>query len=177
MFDLIWNRVTFSILFLFCLFFGVCGCRLMTPQEMGMGEVSDSITVSKNIFGASFKVVTKKDTKHLLDLDTVTWNKESGVFELHDLHSDYNGSASSVVTAEVERMKAAVALAEMQVRYSDSQGRNAAMAIQAGGEAVASVGRVLTAPFVGASVTNSSPLGSTTVRTGTGAPTTSQPSQ
>lgn len=163
----------------FLIFFGscVCGCRLMTPDEMGLRDVSDSIEVKKNVFGASFKVKTQKDTKHLLDLNKVTWNREAGAFELNDLHSDYNGSASAVITAEVERMKYAAALAEMQVRYSDSQGRNAAMAIQAGGEAVASVGRVLTAPFVGASVTNSSPLGSTTVRTGTGAPPTTQPSQ
>lgn len=159
------------------IFFGscVCGCKLMTAEEMGLRDVSDSIEVKKSVFGASFKVKTQKDTQHLLDLNKVTWNRKTGAFELNDLHSDYNGSASSVITAEVERMKYAAALAEMQVRYSDSQGNNIEKAIRAGGDAAGNVGRILTAPFVGASVSNSGPLGTTTVRTGTGLPPTTQP--
>lgn len=116
-----------------------CSIRPATTAEMGMTDVSDSIEVHKGLFGAGFKVKTSKDTKHHLTVAKVTWNKEAGCFEMVGLDSDYNGSASTVVTAEVERMKAAVGVLQGQATLTIAQGQAIAQVTKAVSEGIMSV--------------------------------------
>lgn len=123
---------------LFCL---ICICALVsaslgcvraaTTKEMGMTDVDNTIKLKKGMFGASAEIHTHQNTKHILDIQKLAYDKEKGCFEVDGLHSDYNGDASTVVTAEVERMKAAVGVLQGQTSLITAKGAADSQIIQA----------------------------------------------
>lgn len=145
------------------------GClKLMTAEELGLAKPINRIKATKNIFGASLTVEAAQDTKHTMNLRKATYNEETGAWDIEGLSSDYQGDASTVVTANVAQLKEMAPILEADARREEARGRAIAMIVQAGGDAAGNLAKFLVSPLQGATMNLSGPLGQGAVKLGGG---------